>query len=102
MPGFPGCLGRSGGGGGRHVPRPSGARPPLAEGESVDLGASAGVSSAKASSCNADLSPNVQHSRQWLRALMARHQFDNLPDACWQWVPQAAPQPVANINLAAR
>lgn len=76
--------------------------PPLAEGESVDLGASAGVSSAKASSCNADLSPNVQHSRQWLRALMARHQFDNLPDACWQWVPQAAPQPVANINLAAR
>jgi D-alanyl-D-alanine dipeptidase len=77
-------------------------RGPLADGEAVDMGTPAGVSGANAASHHTDLSPDVQHNRQWLRALMARHQFDNLPDACWQWVPQAAPQPVANINLAAR
>lgn len=77
-------------------------RGPLADGEAVDMGTPAGVSSAKAASHSADLSPDVQHNRQWLRALMARHQFDNLSDAWWRFVQQAAPQPAHDMDLAAR
>lgn len=78
-------------------------RGPLAEGEAVDMGTPAGVSGANAASYNADLSPDVQHNRQWLRALMARHQFDNLPDAWWRFAQKAAPQPaLAEVDLVAR
>ncbi|ART55938.1 D-Ala-D-Ala dipeptidase [Acidovorax carolinensis] len=78
-------------------------RGPLADGEAVDMGTPAGVASANAASHNTDLSPDVQHNRQWLRALMARHQFDNLPDAWWRFAQKAAPQPaLAEVDLAAR
>ena len=78
-------------------------RGPLADGEAVDMGTPAGVSGADAASHNSDLSPDVQHNRQWLRALMARHQFDNLPDAWWRFAQKAAPQPaLAEVDLAAR
>jgi len=78
-------------------------RGPLAEGEAVDMGTPAGVDGARAASHNADLSPDVQHNRQWLRALMARHQFDNLPDAWWRFAQNAAPRPaVAEVDLPVR
>lgn len=78
-------------------------RGPLAEGEAVDMGTPAGMAGAKAASHNADLSPDVQHNRQWLWSLMARHQFDNLPDAWWRFAQKAAPQPaLAELDLAAR
>jgi D-alanyl-D-alanine dipeptidase len=78
-------------------------RGPLADGEAVDMGTPAGVSGANAASHHTDLSPDVQHNRQWLRALMARHQFDNLPDAWWRFAQKAAPQrALAELDLAAR
>jgi D-alanyl-D-alanine dipeptidase len=78
-------------------------RGPLAEGEPVDMGTPAGVIGAKAGNDSEDISPDVQHNRQWLRALMARHQFDNLPNAWWHFAHQAAPQPaVAEVELAER
>lgn len=77
-------------------------RGPLAEGEAVDMGTPAGVSSAAAADHSADFSPDVQHNRQWLRALMARHQFDNLPDAWWRFAHQAAPLVAAEVDVAAR
>ena len=78
-------------------------RGPLAEGEPVDMGTPAGVIGAKAGNDSEDVSPDVQHNRQWLRALMARHQFDNLPNAWWHFAHQAATQPaVAEVELAER
>lgn len=77
-------------------------RGPLAEGEAVDMGTPAGVGGAAAAGHNADFSPDVQHNRQWLRALMARHQLDNLPDAWWRYARKAAPSAVAEVDLAAR
>jgi len=45
----------------------------------------------------------VLHNRQWLRALMARHQFNNLPDAWWHFAQRGVPPAqAADTDLAAR
>ena len=78
-------------------------RGPFAEGEPVDMGTPAGASDTKAANDNVDISPDVQHNRQWLRAVMARHQFHNLPNAWWHFAYQAASQPaMAEVDLAER
>jgi D-alanyl-D-alanine dipeptidase len=67
---------------------------PLADGQAVDMGTPAGASG---------FSPDVLHNRQWLRALMARHQFDNLPDAWWHFAQRGVPPAqAADTDLAAR
>lgn len=78
-------------------------RGPLADGHDVDMGTPAGVSLAGAAAAAEGFSPDVQHNRQWLHALMARHQFDNLPDAWWHFA-QRGPSPVRaqETDLAAR
>lgn len=59
-------------------------RGPLADGHEVDMGTPAGVPVAQAQAQAASgFSPDVHYNRQWLRALMARHQFDNVPRAWW-------------------
>lgn len=61
-------------------------RGPLADGHEVDMGTLAGVAQAQAQAqaqVASGLSPDVQHNRQWLRGLMARHQFDGMPRAWW-------------------
>ncbi|WP_440109908.1 D-Ala-D-Ala dipeptidase [Acidovorax sp. BL-A-41-H1] len=59
-------------------------RGPLADGHEVDMGTPAGVPVAHAQADAASgFSPDVQYNRQWLRTLMARHQFDNVPRAWW-------------------
>jgi D-alanyl-D-alanine dipeptidase len=60
-------------------------RGPLAAGEDVDMGTPLGASLAGARYGAEGFSPDVEHNRAWLRALMARHQFDNLPDAWWHF-----------------
>lgn len=78
-------------------------RGPLADGEAVDMGTAAGVGGANAAHHSMDFSPDVQHNRQWLRALMARHQFDNLPGAWWRFTQRTAPEPrMADVDLATR
>ncbi|MCW5238295.1 M15 family metallopeptidase [Verminephrobacter eiseniae] len=70
-------------------------RGPLADGQAVDMGTPCGMASAGAAVTAGGFSPDVQYNRQWLRALMARHQFDNLPDAWWHFAYRAgAPAPV--------
>jgi len=49
-----------------------------------------------------NFSPDVHHNRQWLRALMARHQFDNLPDAWWHYAQRGLPAQAGDTDLAAR
>ncbi|MCW5256119.1 D-Ala-D-Ala dipeptidase [Verminephrobacter aporrectodeae subsp. tuberculatae] len=63
-------------------------RGPLADGYALDMGTPAGAPAAGAPTGASGFSPDVQHNRQWLRALMARHQFCNLPDAWWHFAPQ--------------
>jgi D-alanyl-D-alanine dipeptidase len=73
-------------------------RGPLADGHDVDMGTPAGVLSAGAQ----DFSPDVHHNRRWLRALMAGHQFDNLPDAWWHYAQRGVQVPANDTDLAAR
>lgn len=80
-------------------------RGPLADGQDVDMGTPAGAALAGAQSGSQNFSPDVQHNREWLRLLMARHEFDNLPDAWWHFARRnAAPQPGSGgeTDLAAR
>lgn len=78
-------------------------RGPLADGHDVDMGTPAGVALAGASTSSKGFSPDVQHNRQWLHALMARHQFDNLPDAWWHFAQRGAmPAQAGDTDLAAR
>src|SRR6218665_556636 len=66
-------------------------RGPLADGQAVDMGPPCGVGSPGAAVRAGGFSPDVQYNREWLRALMARHQFDNLPDAWWHFAYRADP-----------
>ncbi|PJI96255.1 D-alanyl-D-alanine dipeptidase [Acidovorax sp. 69] len=78
-------------------------RGPLADGGDVDMGTPSGVVLAGAPTGADGFSPDVQHNRQWLRALMARHQFDNLPDAWWHFAqPGVSPAQAADTDLAVR
>ncbi|MFT4243308.1 MAG: M15 family metallopeptidase [Acidovorax sp.] len=71
-------------------------RGPLADGESVDMGTPPGVALAGAARGADGFSPDVRHNREWLRGVMARHQFDNLPGAWWHYARRdAARQTVA-------
>ena len=74
-------------------------RGPLADGGEVDMGTPSGVLPVAAAQ---DFSPDVHHNRQWLRALMERHQFVNLPDAWWHYAQQGAPLSADDTDLAAR
>lgn len=73
-------------------------RGPLADGGEVDMGTPAGV----LAPATQDFSPDVHHNRQWLRTLMAHHQFDNLPDAWWHYTQRGVPAPASDTDLAAR
>ena len=66
-------------------------RGPLADGHEVDMGTPAGVLAVQAQAQGVSgFSPDVQHNRQWLRTLMARHQFDNVPRAWWLFAERGA------------
>lgn len=78
-------------------------RGPLADGHDVDMGTPAGVRLAGATTAAGGFSPDVQYNRQWLYTLMARHQFDNLPDAWWHFAQRdAVPTRADETDLAAR
>lgn len=78
---------------------------PLADGQAVDMGTPSGSVQAGASMGAPGYSPDVVHNRQWLHALMARHQFDNLPDAWWHFAQrqsESVPGPTGSADLAVR
>jgi zinc D-Ala-D-Ala dipeptidase len=78
-------------------------RGPLADGHEVDMGTPAGVRQVGAEPAARGFSPDVLHNRQWLRTLMARHEFDNAADAWWRFAQRArVPAPTAETDLAAR
>lgn len=78
-------------------------RGPLADGHDVDMGTPPGVELAGAQPGAQGFSPDVQHNRGWLRSVMARHQFENLPNAWWHFAQRGAvPGGSADTDLAAR
>lgn len=78
-------------------------RGPLADGQGVDMGTPAGVVQAGAGAAGSGFSPDVQFNRQWLRATMARHQFDNAADAWWRFALRGGGStPNGDTDLAAR
>lgn len=79
-------------------------RGPLADGQEVDMGTPAGAQVAGAQPGAQGFSPDVQHNREWLRAVMARHAFESAPDAWWRFARRdAAPSgAMPETDLAAR
>ena len=78
-------------------------RGPLADGHDVDMGTPAGVALAGAQPGAKGFSPDVQYNRQWLYALMARHDFHNLPDAWWHFARRGAIPPAGEpTDIASR
>ena len=78
-------------------------RGPLADGHEVDMGTPSGAVVAGAAGGASGFSPDVEHNRLWLSALMARHQFDNLPDAWWHFAQrESLPLHGLETDLAAR
>ena len=78
-------------------------RGPLADGLEVDMGTRAGVALAGAEAGAQGFSPDVEFNRQWLRATMARHQFDNASDAWWRFAQRGqGAAPGAETDMAAR
>ena len=77
-------------------------RGPLADGHDVDMGTPPGVPLAGAEPGAQGFSPDVQHNREWLRSVMARHQFDNLPDAWWHFAQRGARPTSADTDVASR
>lgn len=80
-------------------------RGPLADGHDVDMGTPPGVSLAGAQPVAQGFSPDVKFNREWLRATMARHQFENAPDAWWRFAQRGGSAPAsvgAETDLAAR
>ncbi|WP_422843860.1 D-Ala-D-Ala dipeptidase [Acidovorax sp. M2(2025)] len=80
-------------------------RGPLADGQVVDMGTPAGVLQPGAERSAQGYSPDVLYNREWLRTLMARHQWDGAAEAWWRFArraPAAVPANAADTDLAAR
>ena len=78
-------------------------RGPLADGQDVDMGTPSGISSKASPGNSRTFSPDVLHNRAWLNALMARHRFENLPDAWWHFAQRDVTTPgSADTDVAAR
>ena len=77
-------------------------RGPLAEGMDVDMGTSFDWFGMQSHTDNPTLSPDVQHNRRWLRTLLQRHGFHNLPEEWWHYTLQPEPYPERYFNFSVR
>lgn len=77
-------------------------RGPLAQGEEVDMGTPFDWFGAQSRTDHPALSPDVQHNRRWLRALLARHGLRNLPQEWWHYTLQAQAYPDRTFNFPVR
>ena len=48
------------------------------------------------------LAPDVQYNRDWLRTLLQRHGFRNLPEEWWHYTLQNEPYPERYFNFPVR
>ena len=75
-------------------------RGPLADGQEVDMGSPFDMFDVRSHTENADLSPDVQHNRRWLRALLAQQGFRNLPEEWWHYTLADEPFPDRYFDFA--
>jgi len=66
---------------------------PLADGGEVDMGTPFDLFDERSHTADTSLAPDVQRNRQWLRALMQRHGWRNLPEEWWHYTLEPEPYP---------
>lgn len=77
-------------------------RGPLADGIAVDMGTPFDLFDAQSHTDDAGQSPDVQHNRRWLRELMRRHGWRNLPEEWWHYTLQDEPYPDRYFDIPVR
>ena len=77
-------------------------RGPLAEGTEVDMGTPFDWFGTPSHTEDKSQSPDIQHNRYWLRALLQRHGFRNLPEEWWHYTLQPEPYPERYFNFIVR
>lgn len=77
-------------------------RGPLADGMDVDMGTPFDWFGVQSHTDNPALAPDVQDNRRWLRALLQRHGFRNLPEEWWHYTLQNEPYPERYFNFIVR
>ena len=75
---------------------------PLADGIDVDMGTPFDMFDEQSHTGNARLSPDVQHNRRWLRTLMQRNGWKNLPEEWWHYTLIAEPYPDQYFDVPVR
>lgn len=77
-------------------------RGPLAEGEDVDMGTPFDWFDTQSHTDDTTLAPDVQHNRRWLRTLLQRHGFRNLPEEWWHYTLNPEPHAERYFNFPVR
>ena len=77
-------------------------RGPLAEGEDVDMGTPFDWFGTQSHTDDTTLAPDVQHNRRWLRTLLQRHGFRNLPEEWWHYTLNNEPHADRYFNFPVR
>ena len=77
-------------------------RGPLADGIEVDMGTPFDMFDEQSHTDNPKQSPDVQHNRRWLRTLMQRNGWKNLPEEWWHYTLVSEPYPVQYFNVPVR
>jgi len=65
----------------------------LLNGAEVDMGSPFDLFDVRSHTDNPDLASEVRHNRRWLRALLERHGFRNLPEEWWHYTLRQEPYP---------
>ncbi|MDX3907839.1 MAG: M15 family metallopeptidase [Pigmentiphaga sp.] len=77
-------------------------RGPLLPNGEVDMGTPFDLFDVKSHTDNPDLPEDVRHNRQFLKGLMARHGFRNLPEEWWHYTLADEPYPDTYFNFPVR
>lgn len=77
-------------------------RGPLLAGGEVDMGTPFDLFDVKSHTGNPDLPEAVRHNRRFLKELMARHGFRNLPEEWWHYTLDEEPYPDTYFNFPVR
>ncbi|MBS0402362.1 MAG: M15 family metallopeptidase [Proteobacteria bacterium] len=66
---------------------------PIADGHEIDMGTPFDLFDERSHTDNPTLGVTERHNRQWLRAVMQRHGWRNLPEEWWHYTLQNEPYP---------